>query len=72
MPGLGLHVSLDDGMTWKSYRIGTDIWAMGDMYEVEPDLVLWVYMDSWYSDLRAQFIRITPDGVEPVREMLPV
>jgi len=72
MPGLGLHVSLDDGMTWKSYRIGTDIWAMGDMYEVEPDLVLWVYMDSWYSNLRAQFIRITPDGAEPVREMLPV
>ena len=72
MPGLGLHVSLDDGMTWKSYRIGTDIWAMGDMYEVEPDVVLWVYMDSWYSELRAQFIRITPDGAEPVREMLPV
>ena len=71
MPGLGLHVSHDDGMTWKSYRIGTDIWAMGDMYEVEPDLVLWVYMDSWHSDLRAQFIRITPDGLEPVREMLP-
>ena len=71
MPGLGLHVSHDNGMMWKHYRAGTDIWAGARMYEVEPDVVLWVYMDSYGTDARAQFIRITPDGAEPAREMLP-
>jgi len=71
MPGLGLHVSHDNGMTWTHYQAGTDIWAGQRMYEVEPDVVLWVYMDSYGTDARAQFIRITPDGAEPAREMLP-
>ena len=67
MPGLGLHVSYDNGITWKHhYRIGTDIWAMGAMYEVEPDVILYVYMDTWYSDMRAQFIRVTPQGLKPL------
>ena len=44
---------------------------MGTMYEVEPDLVLWVYMDNWGGDARAQFIRVTKDGLEPARDMLP-
>jgi len=67
MPGLGLHVSLDGGLAWKHYQIGTDIWAMGGMYEVEPDIVLFVYMDSHNTLLRAQFIELTSDGVRPVR-----
>jgi len=72
MPGLGLYVSHDSGMTWKPYRIDTGgLWAMGKMYEVAPDLVLYVYMDSYESSLRAQFIRVTADGAEPAREMLP-
>ncbi|MCK4322898.1 MAG: hypothetical protein KAW89_00110 [Armatimonadetes bacterium] len=48
------------------------LWAMGTMYEVEPDLVFYIYMDLYASSMRAQFIRITPDGAEPVREMLPI
>jgi len=72
MPGLGLYVSHDSGMTWKAYRVDTGgLWAMGKMYEIAPNLVLYVYMDTYSSDLRAQFIRITEDGAEPVRELLP-
>ena len=73
MPGLGLYVSHDSGMTWKPYRIDTaGLWGMGKMCEVAPDLVLYVYMDHYESSLRGQFIRITPDGAEPAREMLPI
>jgi len=73
MPGLGLYVSHDSGMTWKAYRVDTaGLWAMGQMYELEPDLVLYVYMDLYASDMRAQFIRITPDGVEVDQKMLLV
>ena len=71
MPGLGLHVSRDDGMTWSHYQIGTDIWVGGSMYEVAPDVVMWVHGDSWESSARAEFIRITPTGIEPAREFLP-
>ena len=67
MPGLGLHVSHDGGLSWKHYQIGTDIWAMGAMYEVEPNVVLFVYMDSHNTLLRAQLIEVTSDGVRPVR-----
>ncbi len=73
MPGLGLYVSHDSGMTWQPYRVDTaGLWAMGTMYEVEPDLVFYIYMDLYASSMRAQFIRITADGAEPVREMLPI
>ncbi len=72
MPGLGLYASYDGGMTWKTYRIDTGgLWAMGCMYEVEKDLVFYPYMDTYESDMRAQFIRITPDGIYPDRKVLP-
>ena len=72
MPGLGLYASHDAGMTWKTYRIDTGgLWAMGAMYEVEKDLVFYAYMDTYESDMRAQFIRITADGVHPDRKALP-
>ncbi len=68
MPGLGLYASWDSGMTWKCYRVDTGgLWAMGRMIEVAPNLVLYVYMDHYDSDLRAQYLRITEDGVEPLR-----
>ena len=49
------------------------IWAGGVMLELEPDVVLWVYMGEYdpIPDARAQFFRITPDGMEPARDMLP-
>jgi len=71
MPGLGLYASHDHGMTWRAYRIDVALWAMGKMIEVEPDLVLYVYMDTYESYLRAQYLRVTSDGVEPALDMLP-
>lgn len=72
MPGgLGAYVSHDDGMTWQGYRIGTDVWGMGSMLEFKPDVLLYVYMDSRGRFARSQFLRVTPDGLEPSREMLP-
>ena len=40
---------------------------MGAMVEVEPDVVLYVYWDSYESRMRAQRIRVTPAGLEPCR-----
>jgi len=62
-PALAIHVSLDNGMTWKTYQIDTEAWAMGYMYEVEPDVVLWIY-GSGARQLRSQYIRITSDGAK--------
>jgi hypothetical protein len=71
-PGLAIHSTRDDGKTWdEGTYIDTSIWAMGSMIEIEPDLILFVYMDSWAGLLRAQFIRVTLEGLLPVREMLP-
>ena len=68
----GLYVSHDSGMTWQAYSIDTGgVTAMGKMYEVQPNVVLYAYGDSYESEIRAQFIRITPDGAEPARDMLP-
>ena len=73
MPALGLYVSHDSGMSWKLYRIDVFCWAGGAMFEVEPDVVLWVYMGDYepHVDARAQFLRVTADGLEPARELLP-
>ena len=68
LPGCTIHTSLDDGLTWdQGTLIDSAIWVMGGMIEIEPDLVLYVYWDSFESLMRAQFIRVTPDGLMPVR-----
>ena len=64
-PALALRISRDNGMTWGTYQIGTEIWAMGGMWEVAPDEVLWVY-GSGSSQLRAQRFRVTPTTVHPL------
>jgi len=70
-PGVTLHHTRDDGMTWDDGGGGTyidsSIWAMGGLLEVEPDVILFVYMDSWMTKLRAQFIRVTDKGLIPVQ-----
>ncbi len=43
------------------------LWCMGTMREVEPDVVLYIYWDSFNSHMRAQFIRVRSDRLEPVR-----
>jgi len=66
-PGMGVQVSYDGGMTWRCYQVDTAGWSNGAMLEVEPDVVLWVYGGKGSPEqLRAQLIRITPDGIEPV------
>jgi hypothetical protein len=35
--------------------------------EVEPNVVLFIYMDSWNDKLRGQFIRVTDKGLIPER-----
>jgi hypothetical protein len=71
-PGVTMHLTRDDGMTWDDAGggtyIDTSIWAMGGLLEVEPEVVLFVYMDSWMTKLRAQFVRVTDQGLEPVRK----
>ena len=71
-PGMGVQVSHDDGMTWKCFRIDTCVWANGAMYEVEPDVVLYVYGGKCVPEpkdsgkfLRGQLLRVTSEGLEP-------
>lgn len=70
-PGLALHHTRDDGLTWDEggggTYIDTSIWAMGSLVEVKPNVILFIYMDSWHSKLRAQFVRVTEHGLEPAR-----
>ena len=68
-PGIALQVSRDHGLTWKCYQFDRCIYANGAMYEVEPDVVLYTY-GGWNSpgQLRYQLIRITSDGIEPIRD----
>ena len=66
LPGLTIHCSLDGGHTWdEGTVIDGALWVMGSMIEMEPDVVLYVYWDSFESLMRAQFIRVTPKGLEP-------
>ena len=53
------------------YRVNPGLWAMGKMYEIEPNLVLYIYMDHYESCMRAQYLRVTADGVETAMDMLP-
>lgn len=68
LPGCTIHTSPDDGRTWDPGTLmDSAVWVMGSMLEVEPDVVLYVYWDSFESLMRAQFIRVTPGGLMPVR-----
>ena len=68
LPGLTVHCSPDDGRTWdQGTTIDGALWAMGTMLEVEPDVVLYVYYDSFESLMRAQLLRVKPTGLEPVK-----
>jgi hypothetical protein len=67
-PGIAVQLSQDDGISWQCSRIDTPFYANGATLEVEPSVVLYVY-DGKYSDphARAQLLRVTPHGLEPVR-----
>ena len=62
-----IHLSFDDGHSWQAVTIDTGCGAMGSMCEVEPDLVLYCYNGTFDTWVRAQFLRVTPGGLEPAR-----
>ncbi len=70
-PALCLHISTDGGTNWDEGAI-IDYPASfnGQILEVEPDVVLVVYPESMGetrpSHVRAQLIRITPQGPVPL------
>ena len=67
-PTLTINCSRDDGHTWdQGTLVDGGLWCVGAMREVEPDVVLYVYWDSFESHMRAQFIRVGSDRLEPVR-----
>ena len=66
-PTMTVHCSRNDGHTWdQGTLIDGGLWCMGAMREVEPDVVLYLYWDSFESHMRAQLIRICSDRLEPV------
>jgi len=66
LPGLSLHCSRDNGTTWdQGTMIDSGLWAMGGMIEVEPDVILYVYWDSFMTLMRAQWLRVTPSALIP-------
>lgn len=67
-PLYSVNVSRDGGLNWD---VGTiidyPVWAMGALVEVEPDILLCLYMNAERSQpLLAQLIRVTQERVEPV------
>ena len=66
MPALCIHCTRDDGVTWDpGTTIDSGMWAMGSMVEVEPDIVLYVYWDSYAGLMRSQRIAVTPSDLSP-------
>jgi hypothetical protein len=66
LPGMTLDMSPDDGETWsQAAMIDSAIWVMGSMIEVKPNVVLYVYWDSFEAKMRAQFIKVTAQGMAP-------
>lgn len=66
-PLYSANVSRDGGLNWDAGTvIDYPVWAMGCMLEVEPDVVLCVYMNAERGlPLLAQRIRVTPEGLRP-------
>jgi len=70
-PGVGLHCSYDGGVNWdEGTMIDFPESFNGSAIETEPDVLLVVYPQSMDeirpSHARAQLIRISPEGPEPV------
>jgi hypothetical protein len=68
-PHYSIHLSRDNGLNWdEGTTIDYPFWAMGCTVEVEPNVLLCTYMNAERNmPLLAQLVRVTPEGVEPVR-----
>ncbi len=64
-PLYSVNVSRDDGVNWdEGTIIDYPAWAMGCLLEVEPDVVLCIYLSTQLeSPLRAQRFHVTADGL---------
>jgi hypothetical protein len=67
-PGLAINASWDSGMTWKTFRIDTSFWANGRLYEIEPNVMMYL-STAKYTDpkVRAFLFRVTDERIEPIR-----
>jgi hypothetical protein len=68
-PHYCVNISRDGGLNWDDGMIiDYPNWAMGNLVEVEPDVLLCTYMNaSRDRPLLAQLLRITPNGIEPFK-----
>ena len=67
LPSMTIHCSRDDGHTWDNgTQIDSGLWAMGTMCQVEPDVVLFLYNDSYERLMRAQYLRVTATSLDPI------
>jgi len=67
-PHYAVNLSHDDGLNWDAGTvIDYPAWAMGCVVEVEPDVLLFTYM-NWTRDapLLGQLIRLSKGGVRPI------
>lgn len=66
-PQYCVNVSRDDGVNWDAGTIiDYPIWAMGCAIEVEPDVVLFTYMNAQRDQpLLAQRVAVTTEGLRP-------
>jgi len=74
-PQFSVNVSRDNGLNWdEGTVIDYPVWGMGCMVEVEPDVVLCIYMNSGSGGqvllakepLLVQLIRVTKGGIYPI------
>ncbi len=69
-PNYSVNISGDDGANWDEGTIVADsLWGMGCLVEVEPNVVLCVYMEDQLdpkANLLGQFFRVTPKGIAPI------
>ncbi len=67
-PHYSVNVSYDGGRNWdEGTVIDYAFWGMGCAVEVQPNVVLFTYM-NWErgQPLLAQLIRVTPKGIRPI------
>ena len=63
-PNHTINLSLDNGYTWDAgTTIDFPLWAAGKFVEVAPDVLLFIYRDDSIARMRAQYLRVTPQGL---------
>ncbi len=68
-PQYSINVSRDNGINWdEGAIIDYPVWAMGNVVEVEPNVLLVTYMNSDRAlPLLGQLVKITDKGIENIK-----